>query len=283
VAVRRRPLHPERPDQFALVGGPVDGVRGQPMPVQVPTVQGRPAAVRPLDPVGDHQVGMQQRVALSRRPVVEPDRQHSLSGHMLDTTVATAGPKVLIQVADRLGQPSMMGGQHRPAGRRMTKAVEDGHALGRPQDHVEGGHGVAAMGTAQQLAGRGVAALEHGVEPRRRCFALKPEGGGAGAVPPAWGLAVAGQILFVVLGEFAGVVGLPAHRELGDVGHHPADPSRLGWRERTHPWCIALLGSDGWRVERAAHGQVLWPAMWEVAGRTLRSQASTVRGMGCCD
>jgi hypothetical protein len=64
----------------------------------------------------------------------------------------------------------------------------------------------------------------------------------AGAVPPPWGLAVAGQVLFVVGGQLAGAVGLPPDRELGDVGHHPAAPSRPPWHERTHPWCIALLG-----------------------------------------
>jgi hypothetical protein len=60
------------------------------MPVQIPAIQGGPASVRPLDTVGHHQMGVQQRVAFSGRPVVEPDGQHALSGHMLDTTVATA-------------------------------------------------------------------------------------------------------------------------------------------------------------------------------------------------
>jgi hypothetical protein len=49
--------------------------------------------------------------------VVEADRQHPLSGHVLDTAMAAAGPQVLVQVDDRLSQPSMMGGQYRPAGR----------------------------------------------------------------------------------------------------------------------------------------------------------------------
>jgi hypothetical protein len=62
-------------------------------------------------------VGVQQRVTLSGRPVVEPDRQQSLSVHMLDTTVAAAGARVLVQVGDRLGQPSMMRPKDRPPGR----------------------------------------------------------------------------------------------------------------------------------------------------------------------
>ena len=64
-----------------------------------------------------------------------------------------------VQVGDRLGHPGMVGGQHRPAGGRIPEAVEDRDALGRPQDHVEGRDGIAAMGAAQQLPSRRVAAL----------------------------------------------------------------------------------------------------------------------------
>jgi single-strand DNA-binding protein len=109
MSVRRCPLHSERPGQRPLVGGPVDGVGGQPMAVQIPAVQGRPAAVRSLDAVGDDQMGMQKRIAVPGCPVVEADRQQPLTGHVLDTTVATAGPQMLVQVADRFGQPGMMG------------------------------------------------------------------------------------------------------------------------------------------------------------------------------
>ena len=70
---------------------------------------------------------------------------------MLDTTVAAAGPQMLVKVTDRLSQAGVVGGQDRPAGGRITQAVEDRDTLGRPQDHVEAGHGGAAMGTAQQL------------------------------------------------------------------------------------------------------------------------------------
>jgi hypothetical protein len=99
---------------------------------------------------------------------------------------------MLVQVADRLGQPSMMRRQHRPARRRVPEPVENRDALGRPQDHIKARHGVAAMRASQEFAGVGVAALEHGLEPGRRCFALQSQGVGAGAVPAAWGLTVAG-------------------------------------------------------------------------------------------
>jgi hypothetical protein len=171
--------------------------------------------------------------------------------------MAAAGPQVLIQVGDRLGQASMMGGQHGVSGGRVTQAVEDRDALGRPQHQIKGGHGVAAVGAAHQLASGGMAALEHGLEPGPGCFALQPQRGGAGAVPAAWGLAVAGQVRFVVGGQLAGVVLLPAHRQLGDVGHHPtAPPASVGTSERTPG---ALLSSDdfGSSVEREVLGQVL--------------------------
>jgi hypothetical protein len=119
MSVRGRPLHPKRPGQLALVGGPVDGVRSQAVPVEVAAVQRGPASVRALDAVGDDQVGVQQRIAFSGRPVVEPNGQQPLSGHMLDTAVAAAGPQVSVQVADRLGQAGVMGLEDRSAGGRI--------------------------------------------------------------------------------------------------------------------------------------------------------------------
>jgi hypothetical protein len=70
-------------------------------------------------------MGVQQRVTLSGRPVVEPDRQHPLSGHVVVSAVTTPRPKVSVQVGDRLADTGVMGGQHRPAGRRIPEAVED--------------------------------------------------------------------------------------------------------------------------------------------------------------
>jgi hypothetical protein len=125
IGVRGRPLHPKCPDKFALVGGPVDGVGGQPMPVQVAAVHCGPASVRPLDAISDDQVGVQQRITLAGGPVVEPDSQQPLSGHVLDTAVATTGAQVLVQVADRLGQSHVVSGQHRPTSGRVAQAVED--------------------------------------------------------------------------------------------------------------------------------------------------------------
>ena len=66
------------------------------MPIKVPAVQGGPASVRTLDPVSHYQMGVQQWITLPGCPVVKADRQHPLSGHVLDTTMATTGSNVLI-------------------------------------------------------------------------------------------------------------------------------------------------------------------------------------------
>jgi hypothetical protein len=171
--------------------------------------------------------------------VVEPDRQQPLSGHVLDAAVAAARPDVLVQVGDRLGDAGVVGGQHRPPDGGVAEAVEERDALGRAQDHVEGGHGVATVRSAEELPGGGVAALEHPPEARDRCFAFHAECRRGLAVPAAWGLAVAGQVRLVVGGQLAGVILLPPHRQLDHVGHHPAAASSPPLAPATHPWCIA--------------------------------------------
>jgi hypothetical protein len=64
--------------------------------------------------------------------MVEADRQQPLTLDMLHAAVAAAGAQVLVKIGDRLGQPSVMGGQHGPSGGRVAQAVEDRYALGRP-------------------------------------------------------------------------------------------------------------------------------------------------------
>jgi hypothetical protein len=97
------------------------------------------------------------------------------------------------------------------------------------------------MRTAKQLASGGVAALEHGLEPGHRYFALQPQAGGASAVPPAWGLAVTGQVRLVVGGQLTGVVGLPATESLAMSATTPPLPSSPSLAPASTPG--ALLSS----------------------------------------
>jgi site-specific DNA recombinase len=180
------------------------------------------------------------------RLLAAPDRTHAGHRH------GRVGPPGVRPGRRPPRGPSVMGGQHRLASGRVAQAVEDRDALGRPQDHIEGRHGVAAMLAAQQLTRRRVPALKHGLELGHGCFAVQPQAIGAGAIPPPWGLAVARQVLLVVGGQLAGVVLLPTNRELGDVGHHPPAPLPPSLAPATHPWCIALLRKvTAWSV---AHG-----------------------------
>jgi hypothetical protein len=56
----------------------------------------------------------------------------------------------------------------------------------------------------------------------------------------------------LALGVDYSLTHIPAHRELGDVGYHPAAPSHVHPREeRTRG---ALLSSDEFRVEGRANG-----------------------------
>jgi hypothetical protein len=181
-----RPRHPQRAGQLALEGGPVDRVGGAAVPVDVAAVQRRPPAIGALHPVGDHQVGVDQRVALARGAVVEPDRQQAVAANMLRPAVAPSGAELPVQVRRRLGQAHVVGVQHRPPGRRFPKAVEHRDALARPQDKVEPGDGVVAVGAAQRLPGLRVAALDQPPEFLLGGLAFEAEAGSSPAVPAAW-------------------------------------------------------------------------------------------------
>jgi hypothetical protein len=213
VPVGLGPLHPQRADQLPLQRRPVDRVGGAAVPVDVPSV----------------------------------------ATNMLRPAVATAGAELPVQVGGRLRQPGVVGGQHRPAGRRIPEPVEDRDALGRAQHQVKAGDRVTAVLAAQQLPGLRVAALDQPPEALLGGFPLQAEAGGAVAVPAAWGLAVAGQVLLAVVGEAFQVVVLAARRQLGHVQHHPSPTSRA---PRCASECTpgALLSSDdyGSSVERAA-------------------------------
>jgi hypothetical protein len=74
--------------------------------------------------VGHHQMGVQQRIA---RPDVRWSKPTASSPavHMLMSTMAAARPQVLVQVGGGLGHAGLVGGQHRPAGRREDSSPRD--------------------------------------------------------------------------------------------------------------------------------------------------------------
>jgi hypothetical protein len=227
VGVRSGPRHLKRPRQRPLVGAPVDRVGRQPMAVQVATIKRRPATIRPLHPVGHDHVGVQQRVARPRRAVVKPDRDQPPTRDVVAAAMAASGADMFFQVAERLGGRLLVRGQHLGGDVGVAQAVQQRHALGRAEDHVEGGHAAVAVRAAEQLAGVGVAAVEDAHERLGGGGAVLAERGGALAEPAAGGLAVAGEVLLAVVGDLAEVVVLAADRQLGDVHDHPRNPPVL--------------------------------------------------------
>jgi hypothetical protein len=167
---------------------------------------------------------MNEGVALARGAVVEPHRQQAAAPNMLRPAVATAGAELPVQVGGRLRQPHVVGVQHRPPGRGIPQAVQDGDALGRAQHQVKAGDGVAAVLAAEQLPVLGSRPWMSRRNPSLEASPSRPRLAEPRPYRPAWGLAVAGQVLLAVVGEPAQVVVLAASGELGHVQHHPRPP-----------------------------------------------------------
>jgi hypothetical protein len=206
------------------VGAPVDRIGRRPVPVQVATIQRRPATIRPLHPVRHDHMGMQQRIARPRGAVVEPDRQQPVAVHVFVAAMPAARADVVLQVRQRLRGRLVVGLQHVTGDLGVSEAVQQRHALGRPQHQIECRNAMFAVGAAKELAGVGVAAVEHPHERLGGRDAALAERLGAAAEPAAWWLSVAGQVLFAVFGDLADVVVLPANRPLRDVRDHTKPP-----------------------------------------------------------
>jgi hypothetical protein len=247
VPVGLGPRYPQRAGQLPLQRRPVDRIGRAPVPVDVPAVQRGPAAVGALDAVGHHQVGVDERVAFAAGAVVKPNRQQAVTHDMLRPAVATAGAELPIQVRDCFCQPNVVGVQHRFAGRGIPKAIQHRDALAGPQHQVKPCDGVAAMRAAKQLPRLGVAALDEPPELLLRGLTFKAEARGGLAVPAAWGLAVAGQVLLAVVGEPLQVVVLAAGRQLGHVQHHLRPPPAPRCASERTPGALLSCSKLIWR------------------------------------
>ncbi len=99
--------------------------------------------------------------------------------------MAASRADVVLQVAERLLGRLVVGVQHLGGDLGVAQAVQQRHALGRPQHHIERRHPMVAMRPAQQLSGVGVAAVEHPHERLGTGDALLAQGSGAAAEPAA--------------------------------------------------------------------------------------------------
>jgi hypothetical protein len=93
------------------------------MPVQVATIKCRPATIRAADPVRHDHVGVQQRVARPRGPVIEADRQQPVALDAFVAAMTASRADVLLQIAERLLGRLMVRLQYLRGDLRITQAV----------------------------------------------------------------------------------------------------------------------------------------------------------------
>ena len=118
--------------------------------------------------------------------MVEADRQQPVAVHVLMAAMTTPRADVLLQIRQRLLGRLVMRVQHLGGDLRIAQPIQEGDALGRPQHQIERRHPMVAVRAAQQLAGVGVAAVEHPHERLGAGDALLAERLGAAAEPAAW-------------------------------------------------------------------------------------------------
>ena len=105
-------------------------------------------------------MGVRQWIALTRSAMIEPDHQQAPAAHLLVPAMAAARAHLRVQIGDRSGHAFVVSAHHGPALGITTERVQHADVLDRPQHQIPARYGVLAVGTAQQLPGLGVAALE---------------------------------------------------------------------------------------------------------------------------
>jgi hypothetical protein len=134
-----------------------------------------------------------------------------------------------------------------------------GGVLGDHDPHPGAAFGCATVGP------RSAGACPHGSAGGHRRFAPQPKGGGAGAIPAAWGLTVAGQYAWwSVASSRVEYASRPAESLAMSATTLPLPPRRR-WRQQRSRGAL-LLGRLRVEGEREAQGQVLWRVRVKVAG-----------------
>jgi hypothetical protein len=110
--------------------------------------------VEALHAIQDHHVGVEQRVARTRGPVLEGRADEAVAGNLHCAAGAAPGAARLpLEVAERLGQRGFVAGGKRVGEGGVAEAVENADALGRLEGHVEAGHRARSERTADLLLG----------------------------------------------------------------------------------------------------------------------------------
>ena len=159
-ALNRTPLNPEAPGQLVASDGLGDRARGLGGGEDRAHVGGAHAAVGAPDEVGDDDVGVQMRIARATARGCTR-RRRSLGRRCCGDRRRRAEPGTRCARGSRARQHTrLVGGDHRPAGRRFADGGQHRHRLGGGEGEVEAGVGAPKGRARQRLAVARVAALE---------------------------------------------------------------------------------------------------------------------------
>jgi hypothetical protein len=139
--VDRPPAHVQSPGEFRPQGGVVQPVGGHGMGVQLPRIQGRPAAVRAHGGVLDQHVGVPLRVAFAAGPVIEGGGGDTASAEPVDAVVAAADPdRLLLEPAQHGSDGHMAGGLNFRPHFRVTSGRQQTHTFRIRKRQIKGRH-----------------------------------------------------------------------------------------------------------------------------------------------
>ena len=203
----RVPLDAEAAGELVAQLGVVEVPDGAAPLVERPAVEGGPAVVLGgVDEVGDHDVGVQVRVEVARRPVPEGGADEPVA---LDGAVAAGAPPSLgdrLVDLERPGDGDVVGVADLVGDLGVAESEQQGHGFRGAEGGVEPDDLRHRVATGESLAGGRVLEVEDPVELVGVDLARQPEAIGAGADPLAGRLAGAGVVVLDAVGDGAEVV-----------------------------------------------------------------------------
>lgn len=136
----RAPADAEARAQKVAEVGLVEVSAGKGVLVERATVERPPGVERREREVGDHDVGVEQRVAGAAGAVVEGGGDHAVGQDLLALAAPVSG--LALEVRDHLVDGFPVGLADRRSLGVVAERPEDRHALGRPEREVEAGAGL---------------------------------------------------------------------------------------------------------------------------------------------
>ena len=150
----RMPSDPEARRHLGAQAGVIKGGECLLVVLDQPGVECQPAAVRRLDPIGDHEVGVDLRVERPAGVLSKRGRHDSLGvDHRHFPTDPVPGVRVPFDPAGERSDCSIVCGEHFPADVMVTEGEHHGHGLRRRTCHVEPTHRRVVVRAAERTIG----------------------------------------------------------------------------------------------------------------------------------